>query len=245
MANKNGKFRIILDTRDFNGVFAPPPYTGLPTAAALTAIETNPDESVWFAGSDISDRFYRLGVPEGLDEYFSLPGILGSEVEEIARRYRLPMRAKLVPCLKVLPMGWSWSLYFAQKVHETRILSLDYKPHQFISDKQPGSLLGDDKSKIAVYVDNNLVIGHNREAVAQGARDIAADLDSAALDTHEAFEGSECDFVGLHFDGQRHRVRMKWDRVWRIRMAVKYILDRGVASGHDIQVLVGHITWAM
>ena len=28
-------------------------------------------------------------------------------------------------------------------------------------------------------------------------------------------------------------------------MAVKYILDRGVASGHDIQVLVGHITWAM
>ena len=28
-------------------------------------------------------------------------------------------------------------------------------------------------------------------------------------------------------------------------MAVKYIPDRGVASGHDIQVLVGHITWAM
>ena len=28
-------------------------------------------------------------------------------------------------------------------------------------------------------------------------------------------------------------------------MAVKYVLDRGVASGHDIQVLVGHITWAM
>ena len=28
-------------------------------------------------------------------------------------------------------------------------------------------------------------------------------------------------------------------------MAVNYILDCGVASGHDIQVLVGHITWAM
>ena len=28
-------------------------------------------------------------------------------------------------------------------------------------------------------------------------------------------------------------------------MAVQYVLDRGVASGHDVQVLVGHITWAM
>ena len=34
VAKKNGKLRIILDTRDVNGVFAPPPYTGLPTAAA-------------------------------------------------------------------------------------------------------------------------------------------------------------------------------------------------------------------
>ena len=80
VAKKSGKLRIILDTRDVNGVFAPPPYTGLPTAVALTAIETDPDETVWFAGSDVSDCFYRLGVPEGLDEYLSLPGILGSEV---------------------------------------------------------------------------------------------------------------------------------------------------------------------
>ena len=66
MAKKSGKLQIILDTRDVYGVFAPPPYTGSPTAAALTAIETNPDETRWFDGSDISDCFYRLGVPEGL-----------------------------------------------------------------------------------------------------------------------------------------------------------------------------------
>ena len=28
-------------------------------------------------------------------------------------------------------------------------------------------------------------------------------------------------------------------------MAVQYVLDRDVASGHDIQVPVGHITWVM
>ena len=28
-------------------------------------------------------------------------------------------------------------------------------------------------------------------------------------------------------------------------MPVQYVLDSGVASGHDIQVLAGHITWAM
>ena len=239
VAKKSGKLRIILDTRDLNGVFAPPPYTGLPTADALRAIETNPDGTVWFAGSDISDCFYRFGVSGGLDEYLSLPGILGSEVESIARRHRLPLRAKLVPCLKVLPMGWSWSFFFAQKVNEARIVNCGLFPCRFTSDKQPGSKLDSDESKIALYVDNNLVMGRDREAVIAGANKIAADLDGAAQDTHEAFEGSECDFVGLRFDRRHQRVRMKWERVWRICMAVQYVLDRGVAGGHDTQVLVG------
>ena len=247
VAKKNGKLRIILDTRDVNGVFKPPPYTGLPTAAALTSIETNPDETIWFAGADIADCFYRLEVPLGLDEYFSLPGILGSEVEAIARKHRLPLRAKLVPCLKVLPMGWSWSLYFAQQVHEARILKCGFEARQFIRDKVPGSKLDAESDKVAVYVDNHLVMGESRERVVAGSMAIAADLNAVDLDTHEAFEDCECDFVGLHFDGRpgRHRVRLKWDRVWRIRLAIMYILDCDFASGKDIQVVVGHITWAM
>ena len=38
---------------------------------------------------------------------------------------------------------------------------------------------------------------------------------------------------------------MSWARVWRIRLAILHLLDKGVASGHDVQIIVGHITWAM
>ena len=73
---------------------------------------------------------------------------LGSEIESIARPHRLPIRAKLVPCLKVLPMGWSWRLYFAQKVHAARIANCGLDPRQLISDKQPGWKLDSAESKI-------------------------------------------------------------------------------------------------
>ena len=52
-------------------------------------------------------------------------------------------------------------------------------------------------------------------------------------------------FLGLHFDGRRHRVRLKWERRWRLRLGISFVLDLGFASGEDIQVLVFHITWAM
>ena len=52
-------------------------------------------------------------------------------------------------------------------------------------------------------------------------------------------------WMGFHFDGNAHQIRLSWTRVWRLRYAIEYVLKRGFASGHDIQVLLGHITWAV
>ena len=162
---KSGKLRIILDTRDVSCLFYTPPHTPLPTGAALGSIESDGDRYMFFAGADISDYFYRLGVPDGMEEFFSLPGLTADFLPDIAKLLRVPKHARLVPCFKVLPMGWSWSLYIAQAVHECRILRLGILPGQVIQDRKPGVSLHDGDTKAAVYVDNHLFVGHNQDDV--------------------------------------------------------------------------------
>lgn len=65
------------------------------------------------------------------------------------------------------------------------------------------------------------------------------------LQTHESFDDNECDFVGLHFSGTDHQIRLSWRRIWRFKLGIEFLLDRGVATGHELQIIIGHITWAM
>ena len=72
---KNGRLRIILDTRDVNGFFRPAPKTRLPTASALGSLEVDASDDVYLSGADLEDCFYHLGVPAGLEEWFTLPSV--------------------------------------------------------------------------------------------------------------------------------------------------------------------------
>ena len=142
---KNGKLRIILDTRDVNGFFSRPPSTRLPSAAAFSSLETWPlvedtgeKKPIFFSSGDIMDCFYHCGVPPGLEQWFSLPAIRARHVSHV----RIPGKhihpsALLVPCLKVLPMGWSWSLHIAQRMHEYRIAESGLSRSSRIVDRRP------------------------------------------------------------------------------------------------------------
>ena len=63
VTKKNGKLRVILDTRIVNCLFKKPPKTRLPTPAALTSLETIAGQEVYFAGGDIDNCFYRIKAP--------------------------------------------------------------------------------------------------------------------------------------------------------------------------------------
>ena len=72
---------------------------------------------MYVSGGDIDNCFYRIGLPEGLQEFFPLPdiaaGYLGLRVCEGA-----PISASesVTPVLTVLPMGWSWAMHLVQTV---------------------------------------------------------------------------------------------------------------------------------
>ena len=97
----------------------------------------------------------------------SLPGVLGKYVEDIARKYRLPLGAKLVPCLKVLPMGWSWGLYFCQQSLERSVrLGVEQSglAGSVLQDKELAPVLAPSKPVYSVYVDNAIVFGNDRKS---------------------------------------------------------------------------------
>eukprot|EP00971_Amphidinium_carterae_P229081 4544126-Amphidinium_carterae.1 len=113
------KQRIIVDARGTNRLFLPPPAVRLCTSEAFSRIEVPRefgDETVEICVSDIKDCFHRFLLPGWLRGYFCLPGVVAGDVGALeADGKEVDADALVFPCWNSLPMGWSWSVYFAQE----------------------------------------------------------------------------------------------------------------------------------
>ena len=127
--------------------FIETPHCELPTAGALESVSGSP---VWFADADVKDFFYRLEFPPGLCKWSSLPGIACKHIPGLQSRLGCHSKQRVVPCLKVLPMGWKWSLRMAQQVHLSRIYHLGVPRQDFVKDKVKSISLGGDDTQLAV-----------------------------------------------------------------------------------------------
>ena len=105
VTKKNGKIRIIFDTRIANCFFKAPPKTRLPTAAAWSAVEA-PASGAFVATADLECAFYHMKLPSGMEEYFSLPAIDSTFLLE-AGLADLPFGPGVMVAARVLvlPMG--------------------------------------------------------------------------------------------------------------------------------------------
>ena len=155
VAKKNGSLRLIFDTRTLNQDFADPPHTALPSGAAFSNIELPDKEEFVFGAFDIQNAFYVLGIPLDLAERFTLPAISNKHIGFThLHDTSVAPSEMLLPCLKVLPMGWSWSLYLCQQFTST-IVSRHVPYDNMILDKKPGVVLSKPTdTAVAAYVDN-------------------------------------------------------------------------------------------
>ena len=72
---------------------------------------------MFISSSDIKDYFYEVAVPESLSAFLGLDDAPASLVAELTGS----ADAGKTPFLTVLPMGWSWSFFFAQLIHVQQI----------------------------------------------------------------------------------------------------------------------------
>eukprot|EP00959_Pyramimonas_sp_CCMP1952_P316644 6627654-Pyramimonas_sp.AAC.1 len=69
----------------------------------------------------------------------------------------------LYPLMNVVPMGWKWALYIVQRIHEHVLDGVPgLGPRRRAIDFRPPPLPGEGALH-AVYVDNVLIEGHDRD----------------------------------------------------------------------------------
>ena len=245
---KSGQLRLIFDTRKLNESFKTPPTTDWPSADAFTRTEFVEDSQFYIGSGDLANAFYTLAVPNDLAEMFTMPAIEAGKVGIFnVGGTAVEAGTILLPYITVLPMGWSWALHFCQKVLEHGISQAGFDHKQFIGDKRETVVLEQlHDLAVAAYVDNFGVFGANREAVDEGLQKIIHVLRGWGLTVHEIEPAClHSDFVGLSFDGSQGTVSVKKQRILKIKFAIDELLERQFCSGRTMQLLVGHLTWAL
>ena len=234
-----------MGTRILNLRFVDPPSTKLPTAAALSAFEVPVDRDLFVATGDISNAFYNMRVPDDLSDMFSMPTIraryLGvTDLDGVPT----PPDEILMPCMCVLPMGWSWGLRYCQLVVKN-VVEQVVGPSRVIEDRRGGIVLSKSLPTAgAAYVDNFAVFGLYSNSVDSELNALVDDFGKLGLPVHEITPASmHSNFVGL--DINRGTVSLKPSRLWKLRQAVRAVLRRRAISGDALRVIAGHLTWAM
>ncbi|CAK0822646.1 unnamed protein product, partial [Prorocentrum cordatum] len=257
---KDGNIRFICDARATNMCHRLPPRTVLGGAACLSEIDLSSYATALggfggvceprFSGADVKDCFYQLANEEmgswfGFDSALTIEdwdmGITRVWDDEVGDWTPARAGELLFPCLRVLPMGWAWALYFAQEAvtQQVRRSAAD-GDRQLLRDKRPAPLLRPGRPLAAVYVDNFTGVGGSAVDAEHGVRAFEERAAEAGLALHAADVAvEELESLGLVLCGTDRRVRQKPKRVWRFYFATKALLKRGHATGAELRVWAG------
>ncbi len=103
--------------------------------------------------------FYGCSIPTGLSQYFCFDDVGFDFISSLDKPDLLDGGGdgcgRWCPALKVLPMGWSWSFFFAQVAHATEVeRALQLPPDCILQDKRPPPTLTGDVVLALPYCDN-------------------------------------------------------------------------------------------
>ena len=243
VGKKDGRQRLVLDTRVANLEFKTPWHCALPTPGAWACADVPLDGELLMSQADVQCAFYRIKCPVGMSSLFKLPQarvdlLLKEGVTGLGE-----FSAYTSPCLCVLPMGFSWSLFFCQEMVRQTMVDAGIAQRRLVEDRRvfPDLRLG---PAAAAYVDNVCVFGVcDANKINEVSAKVVELLNDRGLECPEltpALRGEV--FTGILFD-ESGVLRPERKRVWKLRLALEHLLDRGRCSGRQLRQIVGHYTW--
>ena len=205
---------------------------------ALFRIEVPRGEVLTVGMADLEDAFYHLSLPEPLRRFFCLQAIEAWRVgvSEIDGG-KVKARTKVTPRLSVVPMGWSWALWWCQKIHERLVLRAGLPAEQRRQDRKP---VGSQSCMHLQYVDNLVVIGSSAKKVETSFKAAVDELKNVGLQVHEVELGDDgAQILGWHLSADGHMSPTK-KRFWKVRMVIRGMLKQGKAISKQVEKLLGH-----
>ena len=234
--------RLVLDCRQSNQLFRTPPQTRLGSLATLADSVLDNSDDLFIAGADIRDCFYAVTMPQGLRQYFGLASdISDEELRLVTGGKESGFGHKVVPVIKVLPMGFSWSFFLVQHLHtEVSLEALNLDDRSLFLEGQPSPLLKKGAQSIMPYCDNIHCLSVDRHLCQAGKDKLASSLESLGFELHEHAEASDFfETLGGVVEGKKGIVRANHRRMWQLIFAFESAAV-SVVSIKTMQRLLGH-----
>ena len=177
------------------------------TGAVWADVCLNEEVEAWFSLSDIKDYFYGCSIPMGLSRYFALLDVETDFVQSLHNPQYLDdvgsPGGPWCPVLRVLPMGWSWSFYFAQVAHATEVeRALAVPPEHILQARRPAPRLRGDVLLALPYCDNLTVAATCAKAANDGRERVAQHCRELGFVVHEETEADRwAQSLGFLLDG--------------------------------------------
>ena len=246
VVKKNGRLRFILDCRGVNKRFRDPPPLALAAGSTWSQLEVPSGEHLYVAQSDIRDYFFSLELPPDLQHLFCLPPIS----MQYLRDWGIAMPGDglvdssgwVWPRCRVIPMGWSWAMYIAQRVHQNVCLeasSLDTS--RLLVEGRPAPDLSEGEVVLIPYADNLNVAGTDQQRVQQVKEEIVARLRHHGFRVHEETEATTlAQSLGFLIDGEQLCITPIPDRWTKVLQVFGWLATRPRVNGKAVERLLGH-----
>lgn len=237
VGKKDGRLRMVADCRRSNCWFSSPDSVKLCTAEALSRISLEPGSHLNISTADLKDAFYHFELPLQLRGYFGMRSLRAGDVSlDSLDGKALNASDVIYPRLKVLPMGWTHALWWCQTIHQRIVSSIGANHTNLLEDKS--SVPSGDCMHLE-YVDNFVVLGTSQGKVESLAAAGVQKLRESGLVVHEV-EHSSGSIKVLGWEFEDTVMKPKPARVWRIVIAMQRLLQTGVASGRQLEKVIGH-----
>ena len=238
----DGSQRLIIDARRANVVFQDPPRVFLPTPDILSSLEAS--GPVRSATADRSDYYHSILLPEPFWSLFGLPAVSPAE---IGLEHVFPGVDRVWPCIKTLPMGWSWAVAVGQELHLEFIRQrVPLLPSSALVS--PAADLRLDRLRFSVYIDDLTIVGPDADevnrALDQYIQESAAE--QMLVKSSKVFRAaSRADITGLHFDGDRGALGVAPSKLLDLCRRTMAVIRAPVAAEAEVSSILGAWTWAM
>ena len=236
--------RLVLDCRQTNMMFRASPHTQLGSLSALCDLEIDEHQQLHVAGADIRDCFYAVRLPHGLEQFFVLRSDLTRDEAIWVTRGNQAFaeeQSRFCPAIVVLPMGFSWSFYLVQNIHESAVLrALNIPRDSLILEGHPIPTVDQDAILSLPYCDNVHILGVSSYRCTHAKDEVCDELRHLGFQLHEEEDANTLfHTLGGTLDGAAGEVRPTALRAWRIMAAFEHVIGHPV-SGRTVQKLLGH-----
>lgn len=238
-AGSNNELRLILDARPANATMEQPPWFALPTPDILSKLIPTSSEPIFIAKCDVSNFFHMLRVPSEWSEYFGLPFVWSNEVGiNDVPPY------KIWPRCTTLPMGWAYSPYLAQLIHEHIIINKGWG--KYLINEHNDMFIND--LRMSIYIDDMTFMGHNYQLVHDTQLEYEHMMEHQyQLPTKQSKRvppSTKAEVIGLEMDGISHSISLSYPKLFKLIHDTQQIIRIGCITGQQLQHIVGRWTWA-